>query len=193
MIRLYPNEEFREVETEFSLLGRYAVSNRGRLLKFDKSIADGKLLNGGNSSGYKTLRFNTKNKKGQWVGKTLFIYKLVAELFLTKPSDDYVHVIHLDYSRDNDHVNNLKWVTAQEAKEHRAKNPNVINIAEKVRQYKLKADGRKLTSTKVMHLKKLLQDPERKTRIKMLAKQFGISEMQVCRIKRGENWGHIKV
>jgi DNA-binding Xre family transcriptional regulator len=29
--------------------------------------------------------------------------------------------------------------------------------------------------------------------MKMLAKQFGISEMQVSRIKRGENWGHIKV
>ena len=27
----------------------------------------------------------------------------------------------------------------------------------------------------------------------MLAKQFGISEMQVSRIKSGENWSHIKV
>ncbi len=26
----------------------------------------------------------------------------------------------------------------------------------------------------------------------MLAKQFGISEMQVWRIKSGENWGHVE-
>ena len=193
MIRFYPNEEFREVETKFSLQNRYAISNRGRIISFENTIEDGKLLNGGNASGYKTLRFNIKNKKGKTVGKTLFVYKLVAELFLPKPSEECVHVIHLDYSRDNDIVTNLKWATAQEAKEHRMKNPNVMNIGAKVREYRIKADGRKLTSTKVIHLKKLLNDPERKTRIKMLAKQFGISEMQVCRIKSGENWGHIKV
>jgi len=27
----------------------------------------------------------------------------------------------------------------------------------------------------------------------MIAKQFGISTMQVWRIKSGENWGHVKV
>jgi DNA invertase Pin-like site-specific DNA recombinase len=60
-------------------------------------------------------------------------------------------------------------------------------------EFNLKSDGRKLTSTKVIHLKKLLSNPDQKNRIKMLAKQFGISEMQVYRIKRGENWSHIKV
>jgi DNA-binding Xre family transcriptional regulator len=53
--------------------------------------------------------------------------------------------------------------------------------------------GLKLTSTQVIHIKKRLQDPKRKTRIKMLAKQFGVSEMQINRIRTGENWGHIKV
>jgi hypothetical protein len=27
----------------------------------------------------------------------------------------------------------------------------------------------------------------------MIAKQFGVSEMQISRIKSGENWSHIKV
>ena len=31
----------------------------------------------------------------------------------------------------------------------------------------------------------------RKTRLKMIAKQFGISEMQVHRIKTGENWSYV--
>jgi hypothetical protein len=63
----------------------------------------------------------------------------------------------------------------------------------KLIEYNIKADGPKLTETKVMRLKKILLDPNRKTRMKILAKQFGVSEMQLYRIKSGENWGHIKV
>jgi uncharacterized protein YjcR len=44
-----------------------------------------------------------------------------------------------------------------------------------------------------MLIKKLLAKPEQKTRLKMIAKQFGVSEMQIRRIKSGENWGHINV
>jgi predicted DNA binding protein len=53
--------------------------------------------------------------------------------------------------------------------------------------------GHKLTSTQVMLLKKKIFDPNRKTRLKFLAKQFGISEMQLYRIKSGENWSHVKI
>lgn len=193
MITYYPQETFREVETGYPLRKRYAVSNRGRQMSFVSSFDDGVLLNGGNSDGFKTLRFNIKNDKGKTVSKTLFIYRLVAQLFIPKQSDDQTHVIHLDYSRDNDRVSNLRWATPAEAQEHRKKNPKVMDIGRKVREYRIKADGRKLDSTKVIRLKKMLNDPNRKTRLKILAKQFGISEMQVCRIKRGENWGHIKV
>jgi uncharacterized protein YjcR len=45
----------------------------------------------------------------------------------------------------------------------------------------------------VIHIKKLLAKPNRTTRLKMIAKQFGVSEMQISRIKSGENWSHIKV
>ena len=42
-------------------------------------------------------------------------------------------------------------------------------------------------------LKKKLLDPNRRTRLKVLAKQFGVSEMQLHRIKTGENWGDLQV
>ncbi|MFT7352689.1 MAG: hypothetical protein ACI9XR_002476 [Flavobacterium sp.] len=29
--------------------------------------------------------------------------------------------------------------------------------------------------------------------MKMIAKQFGVSEMQIARIRSGENWGHITI
>lgn len=193
MIRLYPNEEFREVEIAYPTQNRYAISNKARIMAFKDSFEDGKLLNGGNSSGYKTLRFNTKNNKGKTVSKTLFVYRLVAQLFIPKRSEEDLHVIHLDFSRDNDDVRNLRWATLKEKFEHRNKNPKVINIPAKVRETNLTSDGRKLTLTKVIHLKKILNNPNRKTRVKMLAKQFGVSEMQISRIKSGENWGYVKV
>lgn len=192
MIRLYPNEEFREIEIAYPLQKRYAVSNRGRLISFKNTIQDGNLLKGGASSGFRTLRYK-EQKNGKVVDKAILIYRLVAELFIPRPSEQHVNVLHLDFSRDNDIVSNLKWATPQEVQEHRKINPNVQNIGAKVREYRLKADGQKLTTTKVMHLKKILNDPNRKTRMKILAKQFGVSEMQISRIKSGENWGHIKV
>jgi len=42
-------------------------------------------------------------------------------------------------------------------------------------------------------LKKKLTDPNRKTRVKILAQQFNISVKQARRIKNGESWGEIKV
>lgn len=193
MIRFYPNEEFREIDVEHPLQKRYAVSNKGRLISFTDTFQDGTLLIGGKSSGFRTFRYKIRNSKGKVTDKTFFIYRLIAQLFIPKQSEDQLHVIHLDFSRDNDDVRNLRWATLKEKLEHRRKNPKVINLVEKMRQTKLKSDGPKLTLTKVMHLKKILNDPNRKTRAKMLAKQFGISEMQVSRIKSGENWGHVKV
>ncbi|UPT71755.1 MAG: NUMOD4 domain-containing protein [Flavobacterium sp. JAD_PAG50586_2] len=192
MIRLYAGEEFREIETDFPLKFRYAVSNRGRLISFTDNFNDGNLLKGSYSDGYKGFRYG-KTENGKRIYKTLFIYKLVAQLFIKKHSEDQQYVLHLDYVRDNDSVKNLRWATYEEKMAHYRKSPHVINSKMKLIEHNIKADGRKLTSTNVIHLKKLLNNPNNKTRIKMLAKQFGISEMQVNRIKRGENWGHIKV
>jgi hypothetical protein len=71
--------------------------------------------------------------------------------------------------------------------------PFVKNAQKKLLEHNLNANGRKLTVTKVMLIKKLLARPEQKTRMKMIAKQFGVSEMQIRRIKSGENWSQVKV
>jgi hypothetical protein len=192
MLRIYPNEVFREIETDIALKFRYAVSNKGRLISFSENFKDGNLLKGSVSDGFKAFRYR-KTENGKKIYKTFFIYKLVAEFFIPKTSEDQQYVIHLDYVRDNDTVKNLRWANYEEMMAHRKKSPHVIKSKQKLIEHNLKADGRKLTSTKVIHLKKLLNKPNQSTRIKILAKQFGISEMQVNRIKRGENWGHIKV
>ncbi|MDI9258125.1 MULTISPECIES: NUMOD4 domain-containing protein [Flavobacterium] len=193
MFRLYPNEVFREVEIPYPLQMRYAVSNRGRLISFTDDMRNGTLLKGGSLEGYKTLRYKMRKDNGKIVNKSIFIYKLVAEFFVPKTAEDQEYVIHLDHSRDNDVVSNLKWVNYQDMLAHRKKSPAVIQSKRKLIEHNLKADGKKLTSTDVIRLKKILNNPNRRTRIKILAKQFGISEMHINRIKNGVNWGHIKV
>jgi len=192
MIRFFTLEKWKEFKVHHSLKLRYAVSNYGRLISFTDKFENGRLLNGSKVDGYPVFAFKfrvkdlTKNKK-------LFIHKLVAEQFLKRKTEDYVFVLHLNRYRDDNSVDNLKWATRQEMLEHNKTSPLVLKARKKLIQHNKNRDGLKLTSTKVILLKKQLANPNRKTRLKIIAKQFGISEMQLYRIKSGENWGHIKI
>jgi len=191
-VRIYPGEEFREIEVDYSLKLRYAVSNYGRMVSFTDEIKSGRLLKGAISEGYKVFRFKIYRDK-KMLNSHLFIYKIVAQYFIPKPSEDKIHVVHLDYCRNNDQVNNLKWVTDAERLDHMQKSPFVIQAKLNRLVPATAINGHKLTVTRVMFIKKLLANPKQTTRLKMIAKQFGVSEMQIRRIKSGENWGYIKV
>jgi hypothetical protein len=192
MVRLYASEKFKEIPIDAPLRKRYAVSNYGRLMSFTETFEDGIILKGGKADGYRIMRYKIRVDKKE-INKHIFLYKLVAEYFIPKTSEDQKHVLHLDRARDNDNHKNLKWATREEWLEHSRNSPHVIAARKKLVEHNIKSDGAKLTVTQVMLLKKRLLDPNRKTRIKILAKQYGVSEMQLQRIKTGENWGHIKV
>ncbi len=189
---MFPGEVFREITIPYPLKYKYAISNRGRIISFSKTIEEGNLLKGSSMHGYLLLRFKTITD-GRVHDKQYFVYKLVAQLFLPEPTEDQKYVLHLDHDQTNDKVQNLKWATYEEKLAHYKTSPKVIEGRKRMLEVKRKSDGRKLTITNVIRLKKLLSDPNRKTRLKILAKQFGISEMQLHRIKRGENWAHVVV
>ena len=96
---------------------------------------------------------------------------------------------HLDYKKLNNHVSNLKWMTPEENFAHQQKSPFVIKEKEQ-RKLNPRRNSKvaKLTVTKVMLLKKLLNQNKP---VRQLVKQFKITDMQIYRIKRGENWGGI--
>ncbi|TRX39490.1 hypothetical protein [Flavobacterium restrictum] len=192
MIRLYPNEQVKEFKVHESLKFRYAITSHGRLISFKETITNGRLLNGGLLDGYRIFRYKV-TMDTKIANKHHFFYKLIAEAFLPKTSEDQQYVLHLDYVRDNDTLRNLKWATREEMLEHGKKSPHVIQAKKDLLAFNHKSDGKKLTITKVMLIKKLLQNPDRKTRLKMIAKQFGVSEMQIRRIQSGENWGYVKI
>ncbi|HRG57551.1 MAG TPA: NUMOD4 domain-containing protein [Bacteroidia bacterium] len=190
--RLFPSEEFKEIEIKDKLRLKYAVSNYGRVISFSESMEAGRLIKIFPSNGYNLFRY-VLYVNGKRVFKSIFMKKLVAEYFIPKPSEEHKHVIHLDYNRLNDFVKNLKWVTTAEQRAHNRKSPLVIEMLKKLHEHRRNSKGNKLTEAQVIILKKKLLDPNRKTRLKILARQFGVSEMTLHRIRTGENWGHIKV
>jgi len=196
MLKLYSEEVFKEITIEYKLQLRYAISNYGRLVSFTEDINEGRIINGSLQDGYRIWKYVTRDKKNRKKYKHKFYYRLVAEYFIPKTSIDQIYVLHLDRNRANDHISNLKWATKEEMIAHSKKSPFVIEAKKKQlagvhanRVHK----GNKLTSTEVMLIKKILLNPNRKTRLKILAKRFGVSEMTLHRIRTGENWGHITI
>lgn len=176
------NEEWKDIvfDENISDKEKFKISNYGRVLNckgaepyFPKDTF---------VRGYQILHVKQK-KNGKSTGR--YIHKLVAEHFLEKESEDQTFVIHLNYDKLNNQVWNLKWATKKEKEKHQFSNPKPKKPMPRERMYS------KLTETQVQLIKRKINNPNRKTRIKMIAKQFGVSEMQIYRIKTGENWGHV--
>ncbi|WP_179345505.1 HNH endonuclease [Winogradskyella ursingii] len=157
----------------------YYVSNHGRLVRVKN--AEPYLFKPYIMHGYPYFRVKKKEAKKF---KTFYLHKVIATHFLEKV--DGVCVIHLDYDKKNNHVSNLKWATKREKEQHQWKNPEFVEaVKNKSRSYA------KLTENNVRLIKKMINDPNRRTRLKIIAKRFGITTMQLRRIKTGENWGDI--
>ncbi len=194
MIRFFPGEEWREIGLKRHLKSRYAISNFGRLMSFKSNLEKGRLLKGCLAEGYPVFKYRVwlRDKRDKLLHQSRYLHQLVAEYFLPKPKSEQKFIIHIDYDKSNNRCSNLKWVSKGELVRHHERNPNVILGKAKNKNRKPYA-GKKLTETRVKYLKRRIFDPNRKTRLKMIAKQFGISEMQLYRIKKGENWGHVSL
>ncbi len=179
MIRNYLNEEWKEIQFDEKIAKKekYKISNYGRVLncKTEKEFLQKESF----VNGYQVLRLNLKQKR-KWTSR--YVHKLVAQHFLE--SNDKPYVIHLNYDKTDNTVANLKWASKNEKETHQFSNPEFKEKTHK-RTYS------KLTETKVKLIKRKVNDPNRRTRLKMIAKQFGVSEMQIYRIKSGKNWSTV--
>ena len=117
------------------------------------------------------------------------VHRLVADYFLRKPGRTQTVVGHLNHDKLNNYVHNLKWMTPHENYEHAQCSPLVIkDKAERRNRRNHHSKNIKLSVTKVMLIKKLLGEGKP---VKQLARQFKVSNMQIYRIKWGENWGDV--
>lgn len=186
MIRLLKNEVWKDLplKNKRSLRKKYAVSNKGRLVSYTDDIKTGNLLKGSTVEGYTVINVKPNNTY-----QSLYLHRVIAKLFLDKPDRQHKFVIHKDYNKKNNAVNNLLWTTKEEMEAHQQKSPAKLAYKEKQRN---RTEGLKLNARKVKTIKRLLKNRRRKT-MKQIADKYGISEMQLYRIKKGENWGHITV
>lgn len=166
------------------LRNRYAVSSFGRIASYKKSaLEDGKLLSGSLTTGYRTLNLHRPGNKG-----TLYIHRELAKLFLPKSSPQHKYVIHRNHNKLDNHIKNLRWATLEQMVSHQQGSPAKIAYKEKQAN---KTEGLKLTAADVKKIKKILNSKNRSITIRQLAKNYGVSEMTMYRIKSGENWGRI--
>lgn len=191
MIKNYYNEKWQEFSLGYKSEKRYAISTYGRLVSFMDKIKDGEVLKGSLTSGYRSFRYRIFADK-KVTNKNLLLHRVVAEQFLPKENEEQKFVIHLDFDKTNNRVENLKWATKEQSEAHNKKNPDVIKAISKMVKHIHSGQRFKLNASKVLFIRGKLDDPKRKTRMRILAKQFDISEMQLYRIKRRENWGHLK-
>lgn len=163
---------------------KYAVSNYGRVVKFRKEIKDGSTLNLSRQQGFPIWR---KILNGEYYA--VLLHRLVAKYFLPKPEKGQKFVIHLDYNKENNYYKNLRWATQDEVSAHSRKNPAVIKANAKRRENIGEAFNIKLTEANVRQIRALLA--KGKT-LKEIATKYKVSDMQIHRIKTGENWSYIK-
>lgn len=116
------------------------------------------------------------------------VHRMVAELFLPKPKVGQHFVIHLDFNKKNNAVKNLRWASQAELTRHNEKNPSVIRAKKNIKTRKLITNA-KLNPQKVLQIKNLLV---RGKTLREIAKKFHVSDMQIYRIRTGENWGKLK-
>ena len=181
MVKLLKNENWKEIKfgKGVQLRYKYAVSSQGRMASYAKEVSDGDLLKGATIQGYSSLNLRPNGES-----YTRYVHKLVADFFVPKKSNKQKFVIHLDYDKRNNVAKNLRWATQDEVNEHYRKNPALKYSGSRIRYSKL-------TEAKVVKIKEMIQ--AEKTTIKNIAAKFDITPMQVFRIKRGENWGHVKI
>ena len=94
-------------------------------------------------------------------------------------------LIHVDGNKLNNYWQNLQRVDRLGMTQHQVEQGVYLHENRKMPSHA------KMNETKVRLLKKRLL--EGKTKRKVLAKSFGITETQVRRIEKGENWGHVKL
>lgn len=170
-------EEWKEY-VDPNLRSKFLISNLGRVKSVRSNNPEPLLL-----KGYKNMNYHaipTRKLDGK---KTLvYVHKLVAQLFVENPNN-YTKILFKNYNRSDCKASNLKWASEEEYKKFREQyhrsaywyNPN-------------HKPNSKLTTTQVMRLRKMINDPNRKTRYKIIAKQFNINIGTLFSIKRGDSW-----
>lgn len=172
------SEQWKEFR-EDGLRSTFLISSLGRV-KSKPSNKPGEeiLLSGYKNAGYTAI----PTRKTDGKNTLRYVHKLVASLFVENP-EKHKKLIFKDRNRGNCAASNLEWVSNADYSAYRKE------FAKSAYDYRPDfKPNTKLTASKVRVLKKMIHDPNRKTRYKIIAKRFGINIGTLFSIKRGESW-----
>ena len=184
-IKFIEGEKWKAITFHKGKDSTYAISTHGRLIRCKKKIAEGTLVKGSTQEGYPIWKYSWF-KKGVRLNSARLFHQLVAAAFLPKQKAKQISIIHLNFKKTDNRVANLKWATQEEVTEHNKNNPAVKKA---IRDRIHNVNNHKLTEKQVVIIKTLLK--KNKT-LKEIALRYKVSDMQIHRIKTGENWTHIK-
>jgi hypothetical protein len=174
------NEEWKKLMFDgLTTEQKFEISNQGRVRRTHKRTGEWQYITGSNCKGYRIFSFRAA-EKGKQVTKSL--HRLVADNFIKKPSKAHQHVVHLDFVKSNNTIDNLMWTTKDELSIHQKKNPNYKRGL---------VYNSKLSIDQVKEIKRaLLEDNIVYAR---LARKYGITQTQLNRIRKGENWKNVTI
>ncbi len=188
----YWDEEWKNINSDdIESDEQYQISNYGRVRHWKSKYKVWKILRNGNTkrdgTGYEyfTNFFKAGSNRKKRVSK--LIHRLVGEAFCKQPGPRHAFVLHIDFDRSNNYYKNLKWVTRQEQVEHNRSNPRVKAAYAKQLG---KIRNSKLTEKDVLNLKKDVAEGE--LALGKIAEKYNITHTQLNRIRKGENWAHVK-
>ena len=150
----------------------YMVSNKGRIY----SLKTNSFMEGAKHHGYIRIKLRDEN------GKTVLKHKhrIVAESFCDNP-DNKPFVNHIDGDKENNHPNNLEWVTAKENTHHAIENGLIYTIGEKSHFASIDED----TAHKICKL------IDKGIKLKDISKLLNVGYDCVKKIHSGSSWKHV--
>ncbi len=107
------------------------------------------------------------------------VHRVVIETFSPQP-DSSLECRHIDGESTNNHISNLRWCTHKENMRDK--------ILHKKTNYGEKCCHSKLTTEKVLEIRRRLAEGERSTD---LAKEYGVAQPNISNIKTRKLWKHI--
>lgn len=156
--------------------GHYAVSDTGQVKSLDRVTCHGRrrkarILKQAHIYGYAYVNLSKDGAKSM-----RRVHRLVAEAFLTNPLD-LPDVHHVDHQRDNNRIENLRWVDA------------ATNMAEASRAGRLdgwsRGYGIRLNQEEVDQIRRQAASGEVSEN---LGTKFGVTGRTVRHILRGDTW-----
>ncbi len=180
-IKSFWNERWIKVPTKADTrVVTYYFSDYGRMKSVHKITgAENQLVGGRDKYGNVKLSIRLiENQRQEY-----YLHRLIGEHFIKPKSVEHKFLIRIDNDKENNHYKNLAWMTQEEMTAHQYK----FGVFDQ--KNKKPSPNQKMTAAKVKLLRKRLA--KGKTKRKILAKDFNITETQVRRIERGENWKNV--